>query len=293
MIEWRERAVGVADATFHVREAGHGDDLVLLLHGWPQSGHAWRLVAEELVARGYRVAAPDLKGFGRSVGSAAYDPETLADETSQLIRALGVRQAIVVGHDWGGAVALATAFRHQGLVRGLVLVSSPYRHLDLTRAFHIPLFNLPVLPQLAFRAAAAPLVRLAMAVAVDRRSAYGDPDLAAYTEAISAQPKAWLGYYRHLSRTAVRDLVVRRARRALPMLRDPEPIHRLRTSTVVVWGERDRVTPLALGEKVARDLAATLVVAPRAGHLVPEEAPHEIVRAIDVLRSPARLASSG
>ena len=293
MIEWRERAVRVADVTFHVRAAGAGDELVLLLHGWPQSGHAWRLVADELVRKGYRVAAPDLKGFGRSVGSHDFSPETLADEVSQLIRALGVRRAIVVGHDWGGAVALATAFRHQGLVQGLVLVSAPYRHLDLTRAFHIPLFNLPVLPQLAFRAAAAPLVRAALAIGVDRRSAYGEPDIAAYVEAVSAQPRAWLGYYRQLSRASVRDLLVRRARRALPLLSDPPPVHRLRTPTVVVWGARDRVTPLVLGERVSRDLHATLVVADRAGHLVPEESPHDVVRAVDVVRSPVRLAANG
>lgn len=282
---WRERMVTAADAVFHVHELGDEDaDLVLLLHGWPQSHHAWRLVAPLLVEQGFRVAAPDLKGFGRSVGPASYDPETLADEISQLIRALGVRQAVVVGHDFGGAVALATAFRHQGLVRGLVLVASPYRRLDLRRSLSLPVLNVPILPEVAFAVAAEPIVRAALAISVARRTAYGDPDVRAYADAIAAQPRAWLGYFRGLSRATVRDVVVGEFRRRVPGLTEPLSPPRLRVSTSVVWGARDGVTPLALGEEVARDLAATLVVADRAGHLVPEEAPHRIVEAVmDVL----------
>lgn len=288
---WRERMVAAADAVFHVHELGEGDDLVLLLHGWPQSHHAWRLVAPLLVEQGFRVAAPDLKGFGRSTGSAAYDPETLADEMSQLIRALGVRQAVVVGHDFGGAVALATAFRHQGLVRGLVLVSSPYRHLDLRWSLSLPVLNLPILPELAFAVAAEPIVRGALALSVARRSAYGEPDIRAYADAIAAQPRAWLAYFRSLSRATVRDVVIGELRRRAPGFKDPLPPPRLRVSTSVVWGARDGVTPLALGTDVARDLSATLVVAERAGHLVPEEAPHRIVDAVmDVL--PLELADA-
>lgn len=278
---WRERRVPAGSASFHVRELGDGDDLVLLLHGWPQDGHAWRLVAPELVAAGFRVAAPDLRGFGRSVGDGGHDPETLADELAQLISALGVRRAVVVGHDFGGAVGLATAFRHPGRVSGLVLVSSPYREIDLRRGWLVPVMNLPVLPQVAFRVAPRPLVRAAMALSVSRRSAYGAPDIEVYARAVQAQPRAWLGYPRRLSRKAVAATVARTVRERVPFLPDPAPAPRLRPPVAVLWGGRDPVAPMSLAVRTAGDLGAPLVVAERAGHMVPEESPHAVV---DVVR---------
>ena len=88
---WREGYVAAGDTRFFVRALGHGDDLAVLLHGWPEDGSSWRSVAPLLVDAGYRVVAPDLKGFGRSEApSSGYDPATLADEISQLIRNLHV-----------------------------------------------------------------------------------------------------------------------------------------------------------------------------------------------------------
>ncbi|MEX0835858.1 MAG: alpha/beta fold hydrolase, partial [Nitriliruptor sp.] len=62
---WREGYVSGGETRFFVRALGHGDDLALLLHGWPEDGSSWRRVAPLLVDAGYRVVAPDLKGFGR------------------------------------------------------------------------------------------------------------------------------------------------------------------------------------------------------------------------------------
>jgi epoxide hydrolase 4 len=163
-------AVPVADSDVPELEPAsdeHGDDvptdLALLLHGWPEDGSSWHLVAPLLAAAGYRVVCPDLKGFGRSdAPRKGYDPATLAEEISQLVQALGARKAVIVGHDWGGAVGLSTAFRHPGRVEALVSVSSPFRQLDLLASWHIPLLNLPLAPQIAFRIAGGPLTRAAI-----------------------------------------------------------------------------------------------------------------------------------
>jgi len=289
---WREGFVSGGATRFFVRALGSpsldldegqppSDDLVLLLHGWPQDSSSWRSVAPQLVEAGYRVACPDLKGFGRSdAPRRGYDPETLADEIAQLIRNLHARRAIVVGHDWGGAVALATAFRHPGRVRGLVTASSPFRQIDLTAAWHIPLLNLPLLPQLAFRVAGGPLTRGAIRHSSVVDDAYTDEVLDAYAQAVRAAPTAWLSYYRTLSRRAVVDLAVRRVRRRMSFLRAPEGPHRLRVPTAVVWGEKDRATPFALAPQVARDLDATLIGIPDVGHFVHEEAPEAFAQAV-------------
>jgi epoxide hydrolase 4 len=279
---WREGYVSGGETRFFVRALGHGDDLAVLLHGWPEDGSSWRRVAPLLVDAGYRVVAPDLKGFGRSQGGrrSGYDPQTLADEICQLIRNLHVRKAVLVGHDWGGAVAVATAFRHPGLVRALVTVSSPFRQIDLRAAWHIPLLNLPVAPELAFRFAARPLVGATLRAASVVREPFTDEVVDAYAAAVSAAPSAWLRYYRGLSRRAVLDHSIRRLRTRTGTRGHRGEAHRMRVPTVVVWGEQDPATPFHLAPRVAHDLDAELVAVPGVGHFVHEEDPLALARAI-------------
>ena len=263
------------------------DDLAVLLHGWPQDGSSWSRVAPMLVEAGYRVVCPDLKGFGRSdKPRKGYDPTTLGDEISQLIRALHARKAVLVGHDWGGAVALATAFRHPGRVRALVTVSSPFRQLDLTASWHIPLLNVPLAPQLAFKLAGGPLTRAAIRHTAVVQEPFTDEVLERYAAAVSTTPSAWLSYYRQLSRRALLDWGVRRVRRRAPFLKEPDEPHRLRVPTAVVWGEQDRATPFHLATRVAHDLDAQLVPVPGVGHFVHEEDPRTLARAIIDLAGP-------
>jgi epoxide hydrolase 4 len=281
---WREGYVAGGDTRFFVRALGHGDDLVVLLHGWPQDGTCWRLVAPLLVDAGYRVVAPDLKGVGRSdAPRSGYDPQTLADEISQLIRNLHVRKAVLVGHDWGGAIATATAFRHPGRVRALVTVSSPFRQLDLTASWHIPLFNLPVLPEVAFRVGARPLVHAAVRAAAVNREPFTDEVLDHYASIAATRPGAWLRYYRTLSRRAVTEWLLRRLRTRARFLADPRGPHRIRVPAAVVWGRQDRAPPFQLAARVAHDLDAELVPVDGVGHFVPEEDPDAIARTIVAL----------
>jgi epoxide hydrolase 4 len=289
---WREGYVAGGDTRFFVRALGHGEDLAVLLHGWPEDGSSWRRVAPLLVEAGYRVVCPDLKGFGQSdTPHKGYDAQTLADEISQLIRNLHVRKAVLVGHDWGGAVALATAFRHPGRVRALVVASSPFRQLDLRRSWHIPLWNVPVAPQVAFKVGARPLVAAAVRHAAVADEAFTEEILDGYAEAVSKDPAAWLAYYRTLSRRAVAAWAMRRVRGRAGFLPDPPAPHRLRVPASVVWGELDPVTPFHLAARVAHDLDAVLVPLPGIGHFVHEEDPLAVARAIVALAGPGRGSS--
>ncbi len=289
---WREGYVPGGDTRFFVRALGHGDDLAVLLHGWPEDGSSWRRVAPLLVDAGYRVVCPDLKGFGLSdTPHKGYDAQTLADEISQLIRNLHVRKAVLVGHDWGGAVALATAFRHPGRVRALVVASSPFRQLDLRRSWHIPLWNVPLAPEVAFKVAAKPLVVAAVRHAAVADEAFTDEILEGYAEAVSRDPAAWLAYYRTLSRRAVVAWAMRRVRDRAGFLPDPPGPHYLRVPASVLWGELDPVTPFHLASRVAHDLDARLVPLPGVGHFVHEEDPLAVARAIIDLAGTGRGSS--
>jgi pimeloyl-ACP methyl ester carboxylesterase len=123
---WRHRGVHANGSRFHVVEAGQGP-LVLLLHGFPEFWWTWRHQLEPLAAAGYRAVAVDLRGYGGSdKPPRGYDGYTLAGDVAGLVRALGERDAAVVGHDLGGYVAWATACFHPRTVRQVALIGSAH-----------------------------------------------------------------------------------------------------------------------------------------------------------------------
>ena len=103
-IELREGYAEVGDMSLHYVEAGDGP-LVVLLHGFPEFWFGWRLQIEPLAAAGFRVVAPDTRGYNLSskpTDVEAYAVDLLADDIRGLIGELGAESALLVGHDWGG-----------------------------------------------------------------------------------------------------------------------------------------------------------------------------------------------
>ena len=104
-IELREGYAEVGDVNLHYVEAGDGP-LIVLLHGFPEFWFGWRLQIEPLVAAGFRVVAPDTRGYNLSSkpeGFEAYAVDLLAADIRGLIGELGAESALLVGHDWGGS----------------------------------------------------------------------------------------------------------------------------------------------------------------------------------------------
>jgi pimeloyl-ACP methyl ester carboxylesterase len=102
--------------------------LVVLLHGFPENSHSWRYQVEALSAEGYRVIAPDLRGFGRSGQPEQVDAYTILHFVGDLVGLLadvGADEAVVVGHDWGAVVAWGIAMMRPDLVRGVIGISGP------------------------------------------------------------------------------------------------------------------------------------------------------------------------
>jgi len=115
-------------ARLRVAVAGEGP-LIVLVHGFPESWYSWRHQIPVLADAGFRVAAPDVRGYGGSDKPDAIDAyaiKHLAGDIAGLIAALGARQAIVVGHDWGAPIAYATARFHPARVRAVAGLSVPY-----------------------------------------------------------------------------------------------------------------------------------------------------------------------
>ena len=271
----RDARTVLADRTrFLVREEGSGDGVpIVLLHGVPETSSCWRAIAPRL-ANGRRVLAPDLPGLGGSSYAGPYDVPSLVAQLSALIDAeLPGGQIDLVGHDWGGSLALALTAHRPGLVRRLVVANAPYRKVPLPRAFHVPLFALPVLPEAAFRLGGARLVDAMIGYAWASARTL-DPDVQAEYRAAYTDPQkvnAMLGYYRGVARPQLARMVGQG--------RPKVPAPRVRAERMMVlWGSRDPVLPVSTGEQVVRELGAdaTMVTVPAAGHFVIEEAPEVV-----------------
>ena len=121
------RTVAANGLEFAYLEEGQGQ-LVLLLHGFPDTAHTWDRVRPALAARGYRAVSPFLRGYPPTSipADGRYDTEALADDVVALIDALGGGPAIVVAHDWGAGAAYAAAGKAPDRIRKLVTVALPH-----------------------------------------------------------------------------------------------------------------------------------------------------------------------
>ncbi len=235
---WVHRTFDVGDVRLHAVETGEGP-LVVLLHGFPDFWYGWRWQLNALAAAGFRVVAPDMRGYNLSekpAGIWAYRLDRLAADVAGLVKACGVDRARLVGHDWGGVVAWHTALRHAGLVDRLAVLNAPTPASlrpgtlplgQLLRSWHVYAFQLPGLPEAALSFNDFALLRMALAGDVKRRDAFTRADLDRYAAAF-AEPgalSAALDYYRALPWFAAADM-------ALAAKRIERPV-------MVVWGEQD------------------------------------------------------
>lgn len=111
-----------------IAEMGKGP-LVILVHGWPESWYSWRHQIPALAAAGYHAVAPDMRGYGKSDQPAAvedYDIQHLTADLSGIVTALGEKEAILIGHDWGAIVSWQAMLFYPERFKALVAMSVPY-----------------------------------------------------------------------------------------------------------------------------------------------------------------------
>ena len=198
----------VGDVRLHYAECGAGDDLLILLHGFPEFWYSWRHQLPVL-GRRYHVVAPDMRGYNLSDKPARvqdYRIDALVEDVVGLIRYFGADKAAIVAHDWGAGVAWALAQRHPELVSKLVAMQVPppsawranFTLRQLRKSWYMFFFQLPSLPERwASANDFARIERMYQATSV-RREAFTDEDIEIYKEALR-QPgalTAGLNYYR-------------------------------------------------------------------------------------------------
>jgi pimeloyl-ACP methyl ester carboxylesterase len=242
--EVREGYAEVGNERLHYVEVGEGP-LIVLLHGFPEFWYGWRLQIQPLAAAGFRVVAPDTRGYNlssRPDGVAAYDVGKLAEDIRGLIHERGAQSARLVGHDWGGSIAWATAMNHPEVVDRLAILNAAHPR-TLSRGLHHPgqlrkswyffFFDLPDLPESVVRANNWHFFRHFLH---DARPAYTAEEMDRYIEAWS-QPgaaTAMINYYRSSVRTSPKA-----AEAAIRPISAP---------TLVIWGQQDRYLGPELAE---------------------------------------------
>jgi pimeloyl-ACP methyl ester carboxylesterase len=222
--------------------------LVVLLHGFPEFWYAWRHQLDPLADAGFRVVAPDLRGYNRSSapeGVDSYRPAELVGDVRGLVEHLGYARAAVVGHDWGGLVAWESAIRDPEMVSQLVVLNAPhpavYRRAlrrspeQLARSWYVLAVQVPWLPERLLEAGEYRLVA-SMLADTATPDAFTEADVRRYRAAMarSESLSAPLNYYR----AAARDTLGRGLRSLLPGTETRD--ESVRVPTLVIWGERDR-----------------------------------------------------
>lgn len=272
------RWIPVGDMNFHVAEAGPPDGPpVLLLHGWPQHWYSWRLVIPRLAER-HRVIAMDLRGFGWSdIAWEGFEKEVMADDVAAVIEALDVGPVQLVGHDWGAWIGYLLAMRRPELLTHLVALSVPPPVVK-PRPGAVPAlvrmrYQLTLASPLAVRILSNPRYVMSKVkrwssagdnLGRDERRIYGR-DLRASTRARASM----LMYRKFL------------ARELLPVLFGRYRKQRIRVPTKILFGKKDPIvsTRLYQGLEPYFD-SLDLQPLPKAGHLLPEERPDEVVAAV-------------
>lgn len=270
---------------FHCVTAGEGP-LVMLLHGFPEFWYSWRHQIPALAAAGFMVVAPDLRGYNDSDkpdGIEAYRMTNLVEDVAGLCRAFGREQAVIVGHDWGGAVAYAFAMAKADMTRALVVLNCPHpadfsqalmggKSLEqMKKSWYMFFFQLPEIPEQLLAAENFRLLK-AFAYSQARRGTFSAKDLRAYAEAFS-KPGALTGginWYRAMLRrpTHASGVGTRPARLFPP----------ISARTLVIWGERDHFLGKELTRGMKRHFTGKFSICylPGVSHWVQQEVPGRV-----------------
>lgn len=267
---------------FELAESGDkaSDTLVLMLHGFPELNYSWRHQMPMLAAKGYRVWAPNMRGYGASSkpeGIPAYHIDNLLADVAGLIDQANseqpVERLILIAHDWGAVIAWMFAIRQLRRIDHLVIMNVPHpkcaereirKWRQLRKSWYMFFFQLPWLPEKLLLAGNARAIRSAFFNSAANKTNFAKADLDVYAAAAQRPGaiRSMVNYYRALFR-----------------YRDPDALGDAKVAmpTVVIWGENDLALDIHLldgMEAWVPDL--TVHRLPGISHWVQQDAPEAV-----------------
>ena len=248
-------------------DAGSGLPLVFI-HGFGASIFSWRKNLEPLSTY-HRVCAPDLPGFGYSDKplDADYSIDAYADFMIQFMDRLKIEKAVLVGHSLGGGIALLTSLKYPDRVLALVLLDA--EAYPITPPLMLKVAKLPGIRSVVHRAIGEWVVRVSL------QRSFHDPSL--ITEPLIKE------YYRPFLTENGKAAPIRvlQAMDFEKLQELPGRYRNIKKKTLIIWGREDQISGIHLARKLKKDLPnSRLRIIPECGHLVQEEKPEVVNRAI-------------
>ncbi len=261
----------LGEVTIHAAAAGPQDGpLVILLHGYPEFWYGWRSQIPLLAGAGFRVAAPDQRGYNLSSkpeGWQAYRLPNLVGDVLGIADRLGREKFMLAGHDWGGLVAWACAIGHQDRIARLAILNAPHPSVfwryarthpaQILRSWYVFFMQLPAIPEFLFEARNFRVMTDTLAN-TSRPQTFSEEDFRAYREAwrMPGAPTAMINWYR----AALRSPGTAAASAAIEI-----PVR-------ILWGARDRFLSAELAELSLRCCKnGALTMFPEATHWLQHE----------------------
>ncbi len=267
---WQHEYITTNGVKLHYVTQGNGA-LMLMLHGFPEFWYSWRHQIPEF-AQNYQVVALDLRGYNDSdkpKEQSAYVMDEFIKDIEGVIRGLGYDKCVLVGHDWGGAIAWNFAYSRPQMVEKLIVLNMPHparmaeglrTPQQLLRSWYMFFFQMPEIPEALIQAGDYQLLERALQQIPVNKNVFTQADIEAYKNAASKRGAltAMLNYYRNITRQR--------------MLSSDWSI--LEVPTLMIWGEED----VALGKELTYNTQAyvrnlQINYISNAGHLVQQEQP--------------------
>ena len=270
----------------HYVEAGSGDKLVILLHGFPEFWYSWRKQLNAL-SGSFHVVAPDLRGFNLSDKPSRVDDykiDKIVPDVIGLIDHFGAKQSAIVGHDWGAGVAWAVAMKHPERVSRLVILQVPIAAVwranmslrQLLRSWYMFFFQIPRLPEWLISRQDYKAIEQTFTEKVIRKNSFTTDDIERYKEA-ARQPGALTGAVNYYRANVLDRLLPEKPKSK------PSPNQgRVRVPTLFIFAEQDfAIIPATVrGLDKYIDAYYREVRIPDSGHWVQNEAPAEVNAAL-------------
>ena len=269
-LSWKHEYITTNGVKLHYVTQGEGP-LMLMLHGFPEFWYSWRHQIPEF-AQDFKVVALDLRGYNDSdkpTEQSAYVMHEFIQDVEGVIKRLGYQKCVLVGHDWGGAIAWNFAYAHPQMVEQLIILNLPHpakfaqglrTPQQLLRSYYMFIFQLPWIPELLLQSSDYQAIETAFKGTAVNKSAFTKADIDAYKNAAAKRGAltAMLNYYRNIFQQR--------------MLNPSWGV--LEVPTLMIWGENDT----ALGKELTYDTAAyvrdfQIKYIPNCGHWVQQEQP--------------------
>lgn len=254
----------------HYVTQGKGS-LMLMLHGFPEFWYSWRHQIPEF-AKYFQVVAVDLRGYNHSdkpKKRSAYVMDELVKDIEGIIKGLGYEKCILVGHDWGGAIAWNFAYTHPQMLEKLIVLNIPHpgkltqglsTFRQLLRSWYILFFQLPFLPELCLQAGDYRMIEKNFKAAAIDKSLFTEEDIRAFKDAVikPGALTAMLSYYRNIFNQK--------------MLRKNWGI--INIPTLIIWGENDTFFDKELTYETQNYVTSLQIkYVPNCNHWVQQEKP--------------------